>query len=78
MYKVIAAGIVGLADTQEAVEAKLQATLNLEAQNGFKVVAATAELIILEKAGRKPGRPKKEVAEPRRSKAESSESESEG
>ena len=64
MYKVIAAGSVGLADSTDDVRAKLEETLNHEAQNGFKIVAATSEMIVLEKAGRKPGRPKKETTEP--------------
>lgn len=64
MYKVISAGTVGLADSQEAVRTKLQAVLNQELQNGFRIVASTAEMVILEKEGRKPGRPKKETTDP--------------
>ncbi len=64
MYKVIAAGTVGLADSQEDVRTSLEEALNQEAKNGFKIVAATSEMVILEKAGRKPGRPKKETTEP--------------
>ena len=48
MYKVIEAGKVGLADGPEKVQRRLQGQLNALGKEGYRVVAATAEMVIME------------------------------